>query len=67
MSRDNTTQDSIKDKDLIEYGIEDTPEFSKALPLGIQHLLAMFLSTVALPLVIASAIGLGNSDTTYIR
>ena len=26
----------------------------------------MFLSTVALPLVIASAIGLGNSDTTYI-
>lgn len=66
MSRDNTTQDSIKSKDLIEYGIEDTPEFSKALPLGIQHLLAMFLSTVALPLVIASAIGLGNSDTTYI-
>ena len=40
--------------------------FSKALPLGVQHLLAMFLSTVALPLVIASAIGLGNSDTTYI-
>jgi len=68
MSDGNTAQDSIKNKneDLVEYGIEDTPEFSKALPLGVQHLLAMFLSTVALPLVIASAIGLGNSDTTYI-
>jgi xanthine permease len=66
MSDGNTAQDSIKNEDLVEYGIEDTPEFSKALPLGVQHLLAMFLSTVALPLVIASAIGLGNSDTTYI-
>lgn len=66
MSDDNTAQDFIKNEDLVEYGIEDTPEFSKALPLGVQHLLAMFLSTVALPLVIASAIGLGNSDTTYI-
>ncbi|WP_182021702.1 solute carrier family 23 protein [Haloquadratum walsbyi] len=66
MSDGNTAQDSIKNEDLVEYGIEDTPEFSKALQLGAQHLLAMFLSTVALPLVIASAIGLGNSDTTYI-
>ena len=66
MSDGNTAQDSIKNEDLVEYGIEDTPEFSKALPLGVKHLLAMFLSTVALPLVIASAIGLGNSDTTYI-
>lgn len=36
------------------------------MPLGIQHLLAMFLSTAALPIVIARAIGLGAADTTFI-
>ena len=51
---------------LVEYGIEDKPELAEAVPLGIQHLLAMFLSTVALPLVIAGAIGLGPGDTQFI-
>jgi xanthine permease len=51
---------------IVEYGIEDDPPAREAIPLGIQHLLAMFLSTVALPLVIAGAIGLGSADTTFI-
>ncbi|WP_256298441.1 uracil-xanthine permease family protein [Haloarchaeobius salinus] len=51
---------------LAEYGIEDKPDLEKAIPLGIQHLLAMFLSTVALPLVIAGAIGLSSADTQFI-
>lgn len=51
---------------LADYGIEDKPELGEAIPLGIQHLLAMFLSTVALPLVIAGAIGLGQADTRFI-
>jgi len=52
--------------DLVEYGIEDEPELGEAVPLGLQHLLAMFLSTVALPLVIAGAIGLDAADTRFI-
>lgn len=52
--------------DLVEYGIEDEPELAEAIALGLQHLLAMFLSTVALPLVIAGAIGLGPADTRFI-
>lgn len=51
---------------LIKYGIDDEPPLSKAIPLGIQHLLAMFLSTVALPLVIAGAIGLEPAETRFI-
>ena len=50
----------------IEYGIEDEPPTGEAGALGVQHLLAMFLSTAALPLVIARAIGLGTADTTFI-
>lgn len=50
----------------IQYGIEENPNLTKAVPLGIQHLLAMFLSTVALPLIIARAIGLGASGVTLV-
>ena len=50
---------------IVEYGIEDEPPTGEAVTLGVQHLLTMFLSTVALPLVIAGAIGLGPADTTF--
>ncbi len=52
--------------ELIEYDIDDEPPLQEAIPLGIQHLLAMFLSTVALPLVIAGAIGLSPGETAFI-
>jgi xanthine permease len=51
---------------IVAYDIEDKPPVSEAIPLGVQHLLAMFLSTVALPIVIAGAIGLGQADTTFL-
>jgi xanthine permease len=51
---------------LIEYDIDDEPPLSEAIPLGVQHLFAMFLSTVALPLVIAGAIGLEPAETAFI-
>jgi xanthine permease len=51
---------------LVEYGIDESPDLEEAIPLGVQHLLAMFLSTVALPLVIAGAVGLGPADTAFI-
>lgn len=66
MGSANTTQDDSGSDRLVEYGIEDQPELSRAVPLGIQHLLAMFLSTVALPLVIAGAIGLSGANTRFI-
>lgn len=51
---------------MIEYDIEDEPPAGEAGVLGVQHLLAMFLSTAALPLVIARAIGLGGADTAFV-
>lgn len=51
---------------LIEYDIDDKPPLSESIPLGIQHLFSMFLSTVALPLVIAGAIGLEPAETAFI-
>ncbi len=67
MSSEDTNQTQTDGgTDLVEYGIEETPDIERSIPLGIQHLLAMFLSTVALPLVIAGAIGLGASDTAFL-
>lgn len=63
-------RDNIKEveseSDIVKYAIEDRPPLSELVPLGLQHLGAMFLSTVALPLVIAGAIGLNSSQTTYV-
>jgi xanthine permease len=61
----DTSGDATK-ASFVEYGIEDEPPAGEAGALGVQHLLAMFLSTAALPLVIARAIGLGGADTTFV-
>ncbi|WP_255192093.1 uracil-xanthine permease family protein [Natronobeatus ordinarius] len=66
MSDADSAASARADAPLIEYDIDDEPPLSEAIPLGIQHLLAMFLSTVALPLVIAGAIGLEPAETTFI-
>lgn len=60
------TTDDASGRGIVKYAIEDEPPFGEAIPLGLQHLGAMFLSTVALPLVIAGAIGLSAAETTYV-
>jgi len=40
------------------YGIEDRPPFPETLGLGFQHYLTMFGSTVAIPLLLAPALGM---------
>jgi xanthine permease len=64
--QDTQTSADGPNASFVEYGIDDEPSTGEAVPLGIQHMLAMFLSTAALPLVIARAIGLGGADTTFI-
>jgi NCS2 family nucleobase:cation symporter-2 len=41
------------DRSVVLYGIEDRPPLGEAVPLGIQHVLAMFLGNVAPPLILA--------------
>jgi len=47
------------DRDVI-YGIDDKPPLREALPLGFQHYLTMFGSTVAIPLILSSHLGLDD-------
>ena len=44
------------------YGIEDKPSFKEAIPLGFQHYLTMFGSTVAIPFILADALGASSSQ-----
>lgn len=46
----------------IIYDVDDLPPARDALPLGVQHVLAMFLSNIAVPLIIAGAIGMAGGD-----
>lgn len=50
----------------IVYGVDDRPPLKEALPLGLQHLMAMLLGNITPPLVIAFALGLGTSETTLL-
>ena len=51
---------------VVQYGIEDRPPLGEALPLGIQHVLAMFLGNVAPPLILAGAVGSVTGQTTFL-
>lgn len=43
-----------------------TPPLIKAIPLGIQHVLAMFAGNVTVPIIVASAAGLAGGDKVYL-
>lgn len=49
-------------KDLI-YGLEDRPSAGALAVTGLQHMLAMFASIVAMPLVLAGSVGAGPETT----
>jgi len=51
---------------VVLYGIEDRPPLGEAVPLGIQHVLAMFLGNVAPPLILAGAVGSVTGQTTFL-
>lgn len=42
------------------YSIDDVPPLRRAIPLGIQHYLTMFGSTVAIPLILAGPLGIDD-------
>jgi NCS2 family nucleobase:cation symporter-2 len=46
--------------------LDARPPLLKAVPLGLQHVLAMFVGNVAVPLIIADAIGLPASATVVL-
>ena len=49
-----------------KYDLEGIPPFGEALILGLQHVFAMFLSNIAVPILVASAAGITGADTTVL-
>jgi len=50
----------------VVYDIDDLPPLREAVPLGLQHILAMFLSNIAVPLMIAIAIGMTSEEKAFL-
>lgn len=48
------------------FDLDGVPSLKKAMPLSLQHLLAMIVGNVAPALIVASATGLGLGDTTLL-
>jgi NCS2 family nucleobase:cation symporter-2 len=50
----------------VVYGVDDWPPLGEAIPLGIQHVLAMLLGNIATPILVAGALGLAVGDTAFL-
>ena len=51
---------------MVTYGIEDKPPLGQSVLLGTQHWLTMVGSTIAIPLVLAGALGFGAGQTAQL-
>ena len=72
---DDATEQSTSDTELVtdggeasmvEYGIEDKPPLIQSIFLGTQHWLTMVGSTIAIPLVLAGALGFDAAQTAQL-
>lgn len=50
----------------LAYELEEKPPALKSFFLGLQHVSAMFVPTIAVAIIVSGAIGLGAADTTYL-
>ena len=48
------------------YGLEDRPPLVEAVPLAVQHLLAMLLGNITPPLLIAGALSMATGETAFL-
>ncbi|AKL94598.1 xanthine permease [Clostridium aceticum] len=49
-----------------KYDLDGKPPLKEAIPLGLQHVLAMFAGNVTVPLIIAGALGLTVGEVTFL-
>ncbi|KUO49227.1 MAG: uracil permease [Desulfitibacter sp. BRH_c19] len=48
------------------YGVDDKPPLKEAIPLGLQHVLAMFAGNVTVPIIIAGVLGLTIGERAFL-
>jgi uracil-xanthine permease len=57
----------MSEQNRVVYGLDDIPKpFTKALGLGIQHVLTMFGATIAVPLILAPVMGMDAAQTALL-
>ena len=58
--------DSYVKKNQAKYDLNGVPPFGESALLGLQHIFAMFLSNIAVPIIVAGAAGITGSDLTFL-
>ena len=61
-----TGETGAHESSMVEYGIDDKPPLGQSALLGVQHWLTMIGSTIAIPLVLAGAIGFDAAQTAQL-
>ncbi|ALS79709.1 uracil permease [Planococcus kocurii] len=49
-----------------KYDVDGRPPLKEAIPLGLQHIFAMFLGNIAVPIIIAGVVGITGADLTIL-
>lgn len=49
-----------------KYDVDGVPHLREAIPLGLQHIFAMFLSNIAVPIIVAGVVGISGKDLTIL-
>src|SRR5690606_22346460 len=47
-----------------KYDLDGVPPLSESIPLGLQHIFAMFASNIAVPMIVAGIAGIQGADLT---
>lgn len=57
---------SKKPRNRSKFEVDGVPPLKEAIPLGLQHVFAMFLSNIAVPIILAKIVGLNEADLTVL-
>lgn len=64
MKRQSTDKKRMQNRS--KYDVDGVPPLTEAIPLGLQHIFAMFLSNIAVPIILARVVGLSEQDLTVL-
>lgn len=62
----NPLKDVKVERNRSKYDLDGVPPLKEAIPLGLQHVFAMFLSNIAVPIILAKIVGLSDADLTVL-
>lgn len=63
---DILSQYRSKNRNQSKYDVNGIPPLKESIPLGLQHIFAMFLSNIAVPIILAKVVGLTDRDLTVL-